>query len=224
MPSQDFQDFKRSCFPSNFGEWHDGLNYRALLNLKDEELIEAEKLILNGIPKTWSTNHTIISAGILRLQSASAELKRQLKITRIKRIIELIIFFPLYIFRYEKHHERITNIAWSLHQIENYPDSLKIIISEIENSRPLTNNPPSFYQMEALELLMSFGDNPETIKYLRKCLTDKRFAYTAMYTLEAIEAGYTMFYQTYSDVTHQIHEKTKSKLINLEPFEWIERK
>ena len=186
MPSKDFQDFVSSCFPTNFGEWHDGLNNSALLKLTGDERIEAERMILNGIRPTWRSNNAIEAAGYLRLRSASALLKREIANTRIKRFLEIVILFPLYIISYEYFHERIAKLAWSLHQIEKYPKSLSLIISELESSK-WKEKTPSFFQMYGFILLTSFYEEAKTIEYLESCLHDKKFAILAKSALETVK-------------------------------------
>ena len=68
MSSKDFQDFLSSCFPKDMGKTMMVCNHDVLLRLTGDELLQAEKLILKGISKTWGTNRTIEAAGYLRLQ------------------------------------------------------------------------------------------------------------------------------------------------------------
>lgn len=215
MPSQDFQDFVRSCFPKTYGDWHDGLNFHALLKLHGDELLEAEKLILKGIPKTWSTNHTIEAAGYLRLQSASEILKREIKVTRIKRFIKLLFLFLLYPIWREHYHERLAVIAWALYQIEKYPKSLDIIINELEDSK---NQEFFSFTVLAFRYLISFGDEPKTIEFLNKCTKHKNFSFSAFYALEAIQDGNRLpFNGDYS-------QKASKKLLALQEhktWEWL---
>src|SRR3972149_6133024 len=99
MPSKDYQDFVSSCFPASWGADHDGLNFDALLRLSGNELSEAEKLILQAIRKPGHSNNSIEAAGYLRLQAASKLLKKEIRTTQVKRILEAVFLFPLFILR-----------------------------------------------------------------------------------------------------------------------------
>ncbi|MCC6501340.1 MAG: hypothetical protein IT313_13825 [Anaerolineales bacterium] len=207
MPSKDFEDFVRTCFPKTFGEWHDGLDIAALLRLVGEEFKEAEKLILSGIPKSGHSNNSIEAAGYLRLQSAGELLKKELKRTKVKRWLEIIFLNLLFIFRHEYFQERIVKIAWALYQIDKYPDASRLIIAEIEKPS-LTNPPPSFFQMYALRTLISFGNNLEVIAYLKKNVQHGRLVFESMYALASIEAGQNLpFHEKDSEISQIVQKQ-----------------
>ena len=199
MSSKDFQDFVRTCFPKTYGEWHDGLDYDALIRLTGNERIEAEKLILANIPKPGHGNNSIEAAGYLRLQSASELLKKEIIRTQVKRWLEAIFLFLLFLFRHEYYLERLVKLAWALYQIEKYPKSLQVIISELEKP-VLTKNPPSFSQMCALRTLISFGDEPDAIEYLNTNIKRGRFVFDSLYALEAIKDGSRLPFESSSDI------------------------
>jgi hypothetical protein len=216
MSSKDFQDFLSSCFPKTWGEDHDGLNYSALLRLTGDELLQAEKLILKGISKTWGTNRTIEAAGYLQLQSASKLLKKELTVTEMKRVAAFLLVLPL-VFWHEYYQERIVTLAWSLYQIEKYPKSLAIIVDELEKTKG-----KQFYYLQtyAFNFLISFGDEEAALAYLNKCLSYKNFSYNAMYTFESIKDGLRMpFHEKYSE----INERAKKRLekLNNQTWEWL---
>ena len=188
MSSKDFQDFVRTCFPKTFGEWHDGLDYGALLRLTGDERLEAEKMILVNIPKSVHSNNSIEAAGYLRLQSASELLKKEIKRTRIKRWLEAIFLFLLFLLRHEYYKERLVKIAWALYRIEKYPKSLHLIVSEIKNPS-FPGHSPSFFYIYALQALTSFGDEPAAVEYLKSNIERGKFIFESMCVLESIKAG-----------------------------------
>jgi len=216
MSSKDFQDFLSSCFPKTWGEDHDGLNYNALLRLTGDELLQAEKLILKGVSKTWGTNRTIEAAGCLRLQSASKLLKKELLVTKIKRAVAFLFILPILLW-HEYYQERIVTIAWSLYQIEKYPKSLGIIISELEK----TKRKQFFYlQTSAFNFLISFGDEEKAVAYLNKSVRNKGFSFNALYALEAIKDGIRLpFHGNYFDISERAKKKLDS--INSQTWEWL---
>lgn len=216
MSSKNFQDFLSSCFPKTWGEDHDGLNCDALLKLAGDELLQAEKLILKNISKTWGTNRAIEAAGYLRLQSASRLLKKELVITEIKRLAASLFIVPL-VFWHEYYQERMVTLAWSLYQIEKYPRSLAIIVDELEKTKG-----KQFYYLQtyAFNFLISFGDEEAALAYLNKCLSCKNLSYNAMYTLESIKDGLRMpFHEKYLEV----NERAKKRLeeLNNQTWEWL---
>jgi hypothetical protein len=216
MPSKDFQDFTTSCFPKTWGEDHDGLNHDALLRLVGNELSEAEKLILNGISRTWGTNRTIEAAGFLRLHSASKLLRKELVRTQIKGMLASLFILPFLIWG-EYYQERIVTVAWSLYQIEKYPKSLAIIIGEIEKSK---RKQSYYFRIYAFNFLISFGDEHEAVTYLKKLLSNKQFSYDAMYALESIKDGLRLpFHGKYSEM----YERAKKRLdqLNNKTWEWL---
>ncbi len=172
--TQDYERFVKSCFPKNFGDWHDGLDAKALLNLTGYERWKAEKIILRGIKNNKGTS--IDAAGILQLKSASKLLKNSLQ----KKLIE------------KKHYSEIVNIAWALHQIENYPDSFDIIVNYIENTNGINAHDYEFFSI--FKYLVSFGDDRRVIDFLERLISteDKsadKLKYIASFTLEEIRQG-----------------------------------
>jgi tetratricopeptide (TPR) repeat protein len=219
MPSKDFEEFLWSCFPKTFGEAHEGLHEGALLRLQGDERIEAERLILAGIGKTWNSNNTIEAAGYLRLQSASKLLKQELRKAQIDRFIESIILFPFYFFRYENYYERIVKLAWSLYQIEKYPKSLNIIISILESPR-LRRQKYSFTQMIGFLYLISFGDEPDAIRFLNKCVHTRNFARDALYALESIKDGQRLpWHSEYQKIRERVEKILERQ--NNPTWQWI---
>jgi hypothetical protein len=222
MNSKDYQDFVSSCFPKTYGQWHDGLNVNALFRLAGVELLEAEKLILSNIRRPSHSNNSIEAAGYLRLRSASELLKRELRATQVKRVLEAILLSPLFVMRRDYYHGRIVKIAWALYRIEEYPNSLSYIISEIRSSKR-SFKMASFFQTYAFRALISFGHEPEAVKFLGECLHNPKFAFNAMYALESIRAGFDLGFLIPMEASIKIYEEVKRKLVNIRPFEWAVR-
>lgn len=172
--SQDYDRFIKSCFPKNYGDWHDGLDVEALLNLTGYERWKAERLILRGIKNNNSTS--IDAAGILKMKSASKLLKNNLQ----KMLVE------------KKHHSEVVNIAWALYKIESYPESFDIIVNHIENTNGINAHDYEFFSI--FKYLVSFGDDRRAIDFLERLISteDKnadKLKYIASSTLEEIRQG-----------------------------------
>jgi hypothetical protein len=166
MPSKAFQDFYQSCFDTSVGATRDGLNAQALLNLEGDELAEAERLVLQAV-ETSADPHPLLAAGYLKLQTASAILKRRLSgRADVGRA-------------YNRAH-----IAWALHQIERYPESAQIVVDV------LTQIPKNdqWSRMMAVEALADFGEVPLAVGVLLETLLDEDhfIAYLAINSLKRI--------------------------------------
>ncbi len=68
MVSSAFSSFYESYFGDPYMAWHDGLDTESLLSLEGEELAEAERLLIAGLP----TGDYRPSAGLATLRSAPA--------------------------------------------------------------------------------------------------------------------------------------------------------
>ena len=92
----------------------------------------------------------------------------------------------------KKHYSEIVNIAWALHQIENYPDSFDIIVNYNENTNGINAHDYEFFSI--FKYLVSFGDDRRVIDFLERLISteDKsadKLKYIASFTLEEIRQG-----------------------------------
>jgi len=166
MHSQDFQDFHCSCFETSFGATRAGLSVEALLRLRGDERVEAERLVLLAV-ETGTDSRPILAAGHLKLQSAGPILKQ-----RLTGPID------------NARPDNRVHAAWALFKIDNCLEAGHIIVDVLKQ----TPRHQQWARMMAVESLADFGEVSLAVTPLFETLLDDDgfIAYLATISLKRI--------------------------------------
>ena len=165
MTSHDFELFYDSCFGDSFGVVHDGVNEKAILNLKGDERKEAESLLLQALGTSKDTHsRPVIALGWLCSQKAAEPLKQRLKkATGIDRL----------------------QTALALFRIEKFSDSEKIMIECLKITD--TNKPDEPTRWLAVQILPYLGRTHQVVQTLLEVLPeDNRIGHSATDSLREL--------------------------------------
>jgi HEAT repeat protein len=150
MPSHDFDRFLESCFDNSFGVVRDGLDQQAVLNLRDDERLEAERLLLQALGTKKDTySRPIIALVLLDSKQAIEPLK--------KRLVNAV-------------GEDRLQIALALFRIEKFPEAGKIIIECLRVTD--TNKPDEWTRLSAVECLESLGKTRQAVQALLEAMAE----------------------------------------------------
>ncbi len=162
MPSKDFDQFYDSCFGDSFGIIHDGINQKAILNLRGDERRDAEKLLLRCLGTDEDTyNRPVIALGLLHSQEAVEPLHER-----------LVTAFGV---------DRI-EIAIALYRIEKYSEAEKIVVECVKEG-----GSDEAIRLLAAQVLPCFGKTRQVIQTLLDLLAeDNVIGYSAAVSLRTL--------------------------------------
>lgn len=139
----------RIIFGDPFEAAHDGIDPKVLLSLKGDEKEQAQKLLLDAI-ETSEDYRPFVGIGYLKLKQASPTLKHRLA-------------------KDFKWADTKIWAAWALWKIEEYPESLTVII-EILNDK----NQGEYTRTNAVVALQDFGKRKDVISTLINAFSDEK--------------------------------------------------
>lgn len=153
----------RIFFGDPFEAAHDGIDPKILLSLKGDEKEQAQKLLLDAIENSEDDWRLFEGIGYLKLKQASKTLKRRLAKD------------------FKSANTKIW-VAWALWKIEEYPESLKVII-DILNDK----NQGEYTRTNAVVALRDFGKRKDVISTLINAFSDEKDdSLVGRYAFEAV--------------------------------------
>lgn len=166
-----YEKFCWSVFDKSFHAHREGVDIQLLAKITPEQKTELEARLLDVLPNT-NDSRPFVAAGVMKLKSAAPILKLRLSTGFKTRFNDLNVY-----------------AAHALHQIEQWPDALAVILNVFQNLPPTLRY--EWTRIQVISALADFPDNKTALKTLFDAVEDKDtfVGFLAVGTLKKVFAG-----------------------------------